>query len=223
VRILLAEDNRQLADWLCKSLRLDGFAVDWMQDGADADHVLLTQEYDAVVLDLGLPRMDGLEVLRRLRSRGSHVPVLVLTARAGVDDRVQGLNLGADDYLPKPFRLAELVARLRALIRRSRGAGTPSISVGALEYDTVGRMFRLGGEPLALRPREHAVLEMLTLFAGKAVSKEKLHEHVFELDAATSLDAVEVHVHRLRRRLEGSAVAIVTLRGLGYVLESRPG
>jgi two-component system response regulator TctD len=221
VRLLLAEDNRQLATWLCKSLRLEGFAVDWMQDGTDADHVLLTQKYDAIVLDLGLPRMDGLEILRRLRARGSHVPVLVLTARSSVDDRVQGLNLGADDYLPKPFGLAELVARLNALIRRSRGAGTPVVSIGTLEYDTVSRMFRLGGEPLALRPREHAVLEMLAMCAGKAVSKGSLHDHVFELDATTSSEAVEVYVHRLRRRLEDSGVTIVTLRGLGYVLEPR--
>jgi two-component system response regulator TctD len=219
VRILLAEDHVQLANWLCKSLRYEGFAVDWMQDGMDADHVLLTQDYDAIVLDLGLPRMDGLEVLRRLRGRASHLPVLILTARSSVDDRVQGLNLGADDYLPKPFRLAELVARLHALIRRSRGAGTPMVRIGPLEYDTVGRMFRLKGEPLALRPREHAVLEMLAMCAGKAVSKEKLYEHVFELDATTSSEAVEVYVHRLRRRLEDSGVAIVTLRGLGYVLE----
>ncbi len=221
MRVLLAEDNRTLAGWLARALTREGFAVDCMHDGADTDHVLLTQKYDVVVLDLGLPRVDGLEVLRRLRRRGSNVPVLVLTARGALDDRVGGLNAGADDYLPKPFKLAELEARINALIRRSHGSGVPSLKVGALEYDTVGRTFRLGGEILALRPKEHAVLEALIARAGKAVSKASLHEHVFSLDAGTSLEAVEIYIHRLRRKLEGSVVVIVTLRGLGYVLESR--
>ncbi|HXN16083.1 MAG TPA: response regulator [Usitatibacter sp.] len=219
MRILLAEDNRVLGDWLEKALRHDGFAVDCMRDGADADHVLLTQHYDAVILDLGLPRVDGLEVLRRLRRRGSQVPVLVLTARGETDDRVRGLNLGADDYLPKPFALSELEARLNALIRRSQGGANPKLALGPLEYESVSRMFRLQGEALALRPREHAVLEVLLMRAGKAVSKAALHEHVFSLDATTGPEAVEIYIHRLRKRLEGSGVAIVTLRGLGYVLE----
>jgi two-component system response regulator TctD len=221
VRILLAEDNKMLAGWLAKALTREGFAVDCMHDGADTEHVLLTQKYDIVVLDLGLPRVDGLEVLRRLRRRGSNVPVLVLTARGAIDDRVTGLNAGADDYLAKPFRLAELEARINALIRRSQGTSAPAMAVGALEFDSVGRAFRLGGELLPLRPKEHAVLEALMRRAGKAVSKASLHEHVFSLDAATSPEAVEIYIHRLRRKLEGSAVAIVTLRGLGYVLESR--
>lgn len=221
MRILLAEDNRTLANWLAKALTRGGFAVDCMHDGADTEHVLLTQKYDIVVLDLGLPRIDGLEVLRRLRRRGSNVPVLVLTARGEIDDRINGLNAGADDYLPKPFRLAELEARINALIRRSAGTAAPTMAVGALEYDSVGHTFRLGGELLALRAKEHAVLEALIRRAGKAVSKASLHEHVFSLDAATSPEAVEIYVHRLRRKLEGSSVAIVTLRGLGYVLESR--
>ena len=221
MRILLAEDNKTLADWLAKALTHGGFAVDCMHDGADTEHVLLTQKYDIVVLDLGLPRIDGLEVLRRLRRRGSTVPVLVLTARGEIDDRINGLNAGADDYLPKPFRLAELEARINALIRRSRGTAAPTMVVGALEYDSVGRTFRLAGKLLSLRAKEHAVLEALIRRAGKAVSKASLHEHVFSLDAATSPEAVEIYVHRLRRKLEGSAVAIVTLRGLGYVLESR--
>ena len=221
MRILLAEDNRTLADWLAKALTRGGFAVDCMHDGADTEHILLTQKYDVVVLDLGLPRIDGIEVLRRLRRRGSNVPVLVLTARGATDDRVNGLNAGADDYLSKPFKLVELEARINALIRRSNGAAAPSITVGPLVYESVGRAFRLGEELLALRPKEHAVLEALVTRAGKAVSKTSLHESVFNLDAATSPEAVEIYVHRLRRKLEGSGVAIVTLRGLGYVLESR--
>jgi len=220
LRILLAEDNRTLADWLEKALSHGGFAVDCMSDGVEADHVLLTQEYDLVILDLGLPRMDGLDVLRRLRRRGSNVPVLILTARGEIAHRVQGLNLGADDYLPKPFRLSELEARINAVIRRSKGAASPLATLGNLEYDSVGRTFRLRGETLALRPREHAILEILISRAGKAVSKSSLHEHVFKLDESTSSDAVEVYIHRLRKKLQGSGLAIVTLRGLGYVLES---
>ena len=222
MRILLAEDNRTLADWLGKALGQGGFAVDCMADGIEADHVLLTQAYDVVVLDLGLPRMDGLEVLRRLRRRGSRVPVLILTARGAIDDRVEGLNLGADDYLPKPFKLTELEARIRALIRRAQGGASPKLKLGALEYDSVARMFTLHGDTLVLRPKEHAVLEVLMSRAGKAVSKASVHEQIFSLDATTSPEAVEIYVHRLRRKLEGSGIAIVTLRGLGYVLESRP-
>jgi len=219
LRILLAEDNGTLAAWLEKALRHDGFAVDCMRDGVEADHVLLTQEYDLVILDLGLPRMDGFEILKRLRRRGSSVPVLILSARGKIEDRVEGLNLGADDYLPKPFRLSELEARINAVIRRAKGAASPHLALGALDYDSVGRMFRLHGEALALRPREHAVLEILLSRAGKAVSKSSLHEHVFQLDDKAGPEAVEVYVHRLRKRLHGSGIAIVTLRGLGYVLE----
>jgi two-component system response regulator TctD len=219
LRILLAEDNRTLADWLEKALRHGGYAVDCMDDGLEADHVLLTQEYDLVILDLGLPRMDGLDILKRLRRRGSNVPVLILTARGDTEHRVEGLNLGADDYLTKPFRLSELEARINAVIRRAKGASSPVVTLGALEYDSVGRMFRLGGKTLGLRPREHAVLEILIARAGKAVSKASLHEHVFKLDDAAGTDAVEVYVHRLRKHLQGSGLAIVTLRELGYVLE----
>ena len=219
MRVLLIEDNLKLAGWLTKALHQSGYAVDCMHDGANADHVLLTQHYDAVILDLNLPRMDGLEVLRRLRQRGSRIPVLILSVRGELDDRIKGLNLGADDYLPKPFELAELEARINALIRRAQSGGSPQIKLGPLEYESVGRMFRLQGEPLVLRPREHAVLEVLMLRAGKAVSKESLYEKIFDLDATTNPEAVEIYVHRLRKRLEGSGVAIVTLRGLGYVLE----
>jgi len=219
LRILLAEDNRTLADWLEKALRHGGFAVDRMHDGVEADHVLITQDYDLVILDLGLPRMDGLDVLRRLRRRGSKVPVLILTARGATDERVQGLNLGADDYLPKPFKLSELEARINAVIRRAQGGAGTLVTLGALEYNSVGRMFRLNGEALVLRPREHAVLEVLVTRAGKAVSKPSLHEHIFKLADTASAEAVEVYVHRLRKRLQGSGVAIVTLRGLGYVIE----
>ncbi len=222
MRILLAEDNKTLADWLEKALRHAGYAVDCMHDGVDADHLLLTQNYDLVVLDLGLPRMDGLDILRRLRRRGSVTPVLILTARGEVDSRVEGLNLGADDYLTKPFSLSELEARINAVIRRAQGAASPVQTLGALEYDSVGRTFRLHGEVLALRPKEHSVLEVLISRPGKAVAKAALHEHVFDLGETASAEAVEVYIHRLRKRLQGSGVGIVTLRGLGYVLEREP-
>jgi two-component system, OmpR family, response regulator TctD len=222
VRILLAEDNRTLADWLEKALRHGGYSVDCMRDGVEADHVLLTQNYDLVILDLGLPRMDGLEILRRLRRRGASVPVLILTARGEIDSRVEGLNLGADDYLTKPFSLSELEARINAVIRRAQGAASALQSLGKLEYDSVSRVFRLGGEMLVLRPKEHAVLEVLISRAGKAVAKASLHERIFDLGETASAEAVEVYIHRLRKRLHGSGVGIVTLRGLGYVLEREP-
>jgi two-component system, OmpR family, response regulator TctD len=220
VRILIAEDNLDLAGWLAKALRQSGYAVDCMHDGANADHVLRTEQYDTVILDLNLPRMDGLEVLRRLRERGSRVPVLILTVRGELDDRVKGLDLGADDYLSKPFELSELEARLRALIRRSQGIGSPQVNLGPLQYDSVGRMFRLHGQPLVLRPREHEVLEILVLRAGKAVAKDLLYEKIFSLDAQAHPEAVEIYVHRLRKKLEGSGVSITTLRGLGYLIEA---
>ena len=222
MRILLAEDNKTLADWLEKALRHGGFAVDCMRDGVDADHVLLTQSYDLVILDLGLPRMDGLEILRRLRRRGAAVPVLILTARGEIESRVEGLNLGADDYLTKPFSLSELEARINAVIRRAQGAASALQTLGELEYNSVERMFRLRGEMLVLRPKEHAVLEVLIARAGKAVAKASLHERIFDLGESASAEAVEVYVHRLRKRLQGSGVGIVTLRGLGYVLEREP-
>jgi two-component system response regulator TctD len=219
MRVLLAEDNPQLATWLTKALRQKQFAVDCRNDGNAADHSLSVEDYDAVILDLTLPGMDGLEVLTRMRQRGSRTPVLVLTARSSLDERVKGLNLGADDYLAKPFELEELEARLKALIRRSQAGGSSSLVLGRLEYENSGRMFRLDGKPLVLRPREHAVLEVLMLRAGKAVSKESLFERIFDLDATANPDAVEIYVHRLRKHLDGSGVAIVTLRGLGYTLE----
>lgn len=220
MRVLLVEDNSKLNESLAKILKQSGYAIDCIRDGIEADHVLCTQQYDAAILDLNLPGIDGLEVLRRLRHRGSEIPVLILTARGGLNDRVAGLNLGADDYLSKPFQLAELEARLRALIRRAQGRGNPLVRVGPLEYESVGRSFHLNDRQLVLRPKEHAVLEVLTLRAGKAVSKELLYEKIFGLDATTNQEVVEIYVHRLRKQFEGSGVRIVTLRGLGYVLEA---
>jgi two-component system, OmpR family, response regulator TctD len=220
MRLLLVEDSLKLASWLGKALQQHGFAVDQAHDGAQADSLLRTEKYDAVVLDLSLPTMDGLTVLRRLRERGTDSPVVVLTARGELEDRVKGLNLGADDYLAKPFDLAELEARLHAVIRRAHGLNAPKISLGALEYESSGRVFTLNGRRLALRPKEHAVLEVLLLRMGKVVSKATLHEHVFSMEATTGQDVVEIYIHRLRKQLHETGVAIVTLRGLGYVLEA---
>ncbi|MEO7952905.1 MAG: response regulator [Polaromonas sp.] len=220
MRLLLIEDSAELAKWLAKALQGGGYAVDLAHDGKDADHLLFSQPYDAVILDLGLPSMDGLTVLRRLRARGNVVPVIVLTARGELSDRVAGLNLGADDYLAKPFELAELEARLHALIRRMHGVSAPLITLGPLSYESVGRVFKLAGSTLVLRPKEHAVLEVLLLRGGKAISKEKLFEKVFSVDATTGQDVVEIYIHRLRKQLHNSGIAIVTLRGLGYLLEA---
>ena len=221
MRILLVEDSVKLSTWLSKSLQKSGYAVDTVQDGGVADHMLSSPDYDAAVLDLGLPTLDGLTVLRRLRARGSAIPVLILSARGELGDRVTGLNLGADDYLPKPFDLSELDARLHALIRRANGTAAPVLRLGSLEYDSSDRVFRLADEPLLLRPKEHAVLEALLLRAGKAISKSQLYEKVFSIDASTGADVVEIYIHRLRKRLQDSGLTIVTLRGLGYVLEAR--
>jgi len=220
MRLLLVEDSLKLAAWMGKALEQHGFAVDLTHDGAEADSLLRTERYDAVVLDLSLPSMDGLTVLQRLRGRGCTSPVVVLTARGDLEDRVHGLNLGADDYLAKPFDLSELEARLHAVIRRANGLSTPTISLGPLTYESSGRIFTLGDQRLSLRPKEHAVLEVLLTRAGKAVSKAQLYEHVFSIDATTGQDVVEIYIHRLRKQLQGSGVAIVTLRGLGYVLEA---
>ncbi len=219
MRLLLVEDSLKLATWLGKALQQAGFAVDSAHDGADADALLRTEPYDAVVLDLSLPTMDGLTVLQRMRGRGNTCPVLILTARGELEDRVRGLNLGADDYLAKPFDLSELEARLQALIRRTQGLAAPQLSLGPLDYERSGRVFSLRGQRLLLRPKEHAVLEVLLTRTGKAVSKTQLYDKVFSIDATTGVDVVEIYIHRLRKQLQGSGVAIVTLRGLGYVLE----
>ncbi|WP_293760335.1 response regulator [uncultured Aquitalea sp.] len=220
MRILLVEDNPALADSLSHALRQAGFTPDAMLDGAAADHVLRTQDYALVILDLALPRLDGWEVLRRLRARRNRVPVLILTAHGSVEDRVKGLDLGADDYLAKPFELAELEARVRALIRRSQGQEQAQVQCGQLAYDSLARQFTLAGKTLALTPREHAVLEILILRSGRAISKDMLMEKIMGLNESGSADAIEIYVHRLRKKLAGSPVAIVTLRGLGYLLEA---
>ena len=219
MRILIAEDDAILADGLTRSLRQAGYAVDAVDNGAEADTALVGTEFDLLILDLGLPRMSGLDVLKRLRARNSHVPVLILTALDGVQDRVRGLDLGADDYLAKPFELAELEARVRALTRRGASGAPTLYRHGELTYDQVGRVAQLNGKPLDLSARELALLEILLQRTGHMVSKEQLVDHLCEWGEEVSTNAIEVYVHRLRKKLEAGEVKIGTVRGLGYCLE----
>jgi two-component system response regulator TctD len=227
MRILLVEDHLELSHWLAKALRDARLTVETVGNGFDADTLLHTQDYALVILDLTLPKMDGLDVLKRLRARGGargKTPVMILTARGDLGDRVQGLNLGADDYLAKPFELAELEARVKALLRRSQGNEALVYQCGALAFDTVTRRFTYGDAVLALTPREHAVLEGLITHPGRAVSKEKLFGEVFALDDDVNLDAIELLIHRVRKKLDSSladAAAITTLRGIGYLLQPK--
>lgn len=221
MRILLVEDNAELALWLVRALQARHFAVDHLADGLAADRALAGVPYALVILDLTLPGLDGLEVLQRLRRRGGDTRVLILTARGEVADRVRGLNLGADDYLAKPFELDELEARITALLRRSAGHAGAMQVVGALAFDPVQRSFTLDGRPLALTPRELAVLEVLIRHAGRVVRRQQLFEQVFALDDDVNPEVLDLYIHRVRRKLETADVAITTLRGLGYLLERR--
>jgi two-component system response regulator TctD len=218
MRILLVEDNRELASWLGKALRQSHYAVDIVHDGEDAEHSLKVALYAAVVLDLSLPKLDGLTLLKRLRQGVNKVPVIILTANASLDGRVAGLDSGADDYLAKPFEMPELEARIRALVRRGHDRAAPEIAIGDLTFDGGTRQFRLGDDTLALTPREHSVLEHLVMRAGTTVSKDRLSESVFGFDDSADPSAIEIYVHRVRKKLEGSSVQIATLRGLGYML-----
>jgi two-component system response regulator TctD len=220
VRILLVEDHLPLAESVAQALRAAGWTLDVLHDGVAAEHALASEEYALAVLDVGLPRLDGFEVLARLRARGKTLPVLMLTARGEVKDRVHGLNLGADDYLAKPFELSELEARVKALLRRSVLGGEQQQRCGPLVYDLGTRRFSLDDTLLQLTSREQAVLEALIARPGRVMSKEQLADQIFGLDQDASADAIEIYIHRLRKKLEGSSVRIVTFRGLGYLLEA---
>jgi two-component system response regulator TctD len=219
MRILLAEDERGLGELLSRALEQSGFRVDWRDDGRLVQQALAEGDYDALVLDLGLPGRDGHEVLRRLRAQASALPVLVLTARDSLAERVNTLHEGADDFLPKPFALAELEARLSALIRRARGSERPRLACGPLHYDTASKQFSLHGTPMALSPREQALLRALVLRSGEPMSRQQLLARVFSDEEDVQPNALDVLMHRLRKRLEGSGLRIHTYRGLGYALE----
>ena len=219
MRLLLVEDHAELAVWVAKALRQSGFVVDVIERGDHAATALLTQGYDLAILDLSLPGMDGLEILQRIRhqERTAQLPVLILTARGTPEDRVRGLNLGADDYLPKPFELSELEARVRALLRRSNQQA-PVVRLGPLAFDTTTRMVTVDERPLALTKRELAVLEALLARKGKPVTRDALFEKVFGFDDDAQPESIELYIHRLRKKLDGTGVAVTTLRGLGYLV-----
>ncbi|MEO9231662.1 MAG: response regulator transcription factor [Devosia sp.] len=218
MRLLLLEDNQQLAEWLAKLLRAMNYAVDCVDSGEAVVDGLDISTYDLALVDLGLPGMSGLDVIRTVRARGSSVPILILTAKNDLTSRVDGLNSGADDYLTKPFEIEELEARLRALLRRAAAPLKTELTLGQLRLDQTSRVFTLHETAFHLSPREHSILETLLRHPGVAVSKERLLESAYGFEDDVNLAAIEVLVHRLRKKLEGSDITIATLRGLGYVL-----
>ena len=222
MRVLITEDDPNVAEALQFSLRQCGYAVDCISNGALADQALKDNVFDLLILDLGLPKLDGFEVLRRLRKRNSKLPVLILSGRETPSEKVQGLDLGADDYLVKPFSLDELHARVRALLRRSCGAGTPCITHAHLSYDTVERVATVNGKSIELSAQETAVLEALLNRFGKVVSKEQMVEQLYNYDHDVGHNAIEVYIHRLRRKIDGSGITVRTLYGRGYMLEDQP-
>ncbi len=221
MKVLLIEDNASLIHWLARLLKEERFMVDTALDGEYADQLLKTHHYDVVLLDLQIPRLSGKHVLRRLRARRNNLPVLVVTASGSVDEKVECLGLGADDYLVKPFEYRELVARIKALARRNTGEKQSELTCGDLTYNTDTRQFYVQGQLLPLRLKEHATLEILMMRLGKTVSKTSLMEGIYALEEDASEDAVEIYIHRLRKKLEGCQAAIMTLRGLGYLLQQK--
>jgi two-component system, OmpR family, response regulator len=214
VRLLLAEDDSMIGEAVRAGLRRQGFAVDWVRDGVAAEQALLTEDYDACLLDLGLPRKAGLDVLRGLRERGSMLPVLVLTARDAITDRVDGLDAGADDYVVKPFDLAELAARIRAVTRRKGGRAQAVIEHGEVTLDPANREVRRNGELVALSPREFALLQALLEHPGRILSRAQLEDRLYGWGEEVESNVVEVHLHTLRRKL--GADFIRNVRGVGY-------
>jgi len=216
MRILVVEDDRLLGDGIKAGLGQSGFAVDWVTDGIAAGLALGTGSHAAVVLDLGLPRLEGLEVLRRMRAAGNKTPVLILTARDAVEDRIKGLDSGADDYVLKPFDLHELAARLRALVRRSAGEAAALLRVGEVELDPAARRAQFKGRSVELPAREFALLHALMLGAGRVLTREQLAERLYAWGEEIESNAIDVHIHHLRRKL--APALIRTVRGVGYVL-----
>lgn len=220
MRILIAEDDEVLSDGLCRSMRQSGYAVDCVKDGQAANSILSgEQPFDLVILDLGLPKIDGFGVLKGLREKNRQVPVIILTARDAEEDRVKGLDLGADDYMIKPFSLPELEARVRALIRRGQCGVNPTYVCGTLTFDSVGRRASINGETLDLTTRELSVLEALMSRIGWVISKEQLLERLYSYSEEASSNAIEVYIHRLRKKIEPAGVTIRTIRGLGYIID----
>jgi len=219
MRILVVEDDTVLAAALMRALTQAAHAVDLAEDGEDANQALSSTNYDLVVLDVALPKIDGLSVLRRLRDRRSNVPVMILTARDTLEDRVAGLDLGADDYMTKPFDLPEFEARTRALIRRGHHNPSSSITHGRVRFDTAARRLFHDDKPIELSVRELAVVELLLSRQGRVVSKEQMIDRLFGWGDEVGSNAIEVYVHRVRKKLEPLGVDIRTVRGMGYLLD----
>ncbi len=215
MRVLLAEDDELLGSGLKAGLGQHGFAVDWVRDGVAAERELLAQQHEAAVLDLGLPRQDGLDALAAVRAKGVRTPVLVLTARDAIDARIQGLDGGADDYIVKPVDLGELAARLRALVRRAHGVPTTRLMLGEVALDPAARQVWRGDEAVELSTREFDLLQVFMLHAGRVLTREQIEQHLYKWGSEVSSNAVEVHIHNLRRKL--GAALIETIRGVGYV------
>ncbi|MEZ5532126.1 MAG: response regulator transcription factor [Steroidobacteraceae bacterium] len=218
MRILVVEDNPDLGDAIQRRLRRDGYAVDLLANGKAADEVLRYQTYDVVILDIGLPLMDGFAVLRAMRQRNDRTPVLMLTARSGIEDRVTALDVGADDYLAKPFDFRELDARCRALMRRNQGLASGVTQIGKLTFDRSAKIAMLNGVQLYLPNREYRLLEIFVGNLGRVLSKSQIASQLFDFDNEAGANAIEIYVGRLRRKL-GRALNIRTLRGMGYVAE----
>lgn len=218
MRVLLVEDDELLGKGVRAGLAQEGYTVDWLKDGAAAELALLSEHFDLVVLDLGLPKRDGMEVLQNVRAKGIHVPVLILTAREGVEPRIKGLDSGADDYLEKPVDLTELFARLRALQRRSAGRATPLIQYGSLQLDPASHSVYRNDQRINISPREFALLHKLLESAGRVLSREQLSQSLYGWDTEIDSNAVEVHIHNLRKKL-GTGV-IQTVRGVGYMIDA---
>ncbi|PKM11266.1 MAG: DNA-binding response regulator [Gammaproteobacteria bacterium HGW-Gammaproteobacteria-3] len=221
MQILLVEDDAVLSDGLTHALNKSGYLVSCASRGAYAEHLLQAQDFDLIVLDLGLPDMDGLELLSRFRRSKIALPILILTARDGINDRIDGIRQGADDYLTKPFDLQELEARVHALIRRCYGGFRDKIVIGRLALDTQNHQIMADDQPLALSAREAGVLEILLMQAGKVVCKDRIAQRLSATGETLADNAIEVYVHRLRKRIEPYGAVIRTVRGLGYLLETR--
>ncbi|PRC94151.1 response regulator [Solimicrobium silvestre] len=218
MKLLLVEDNRELSTWLTRLLQASGYTIEQAFSGEEAMLLLRTQCYDAILLDITLPKINGQTILKNLRSKNNEVPVLIISASAALGDMVENLNLGADDYLAKPFDIAELEARIRSLLRRASGKLNPIISCGNLRYDSNSKIFSSQSFDLNLTPREHAVLEALMRQAGKTVDKKQLANSLCTLNDSISPKALEIYILRLRKKIDHSGAQIITLRGLGYML-----
>ncbi|MDH1056201.1 response regulator [Aquipseudomonas alcaligenes] len=219
MRLLLVEDDKALGEGLRLGLRQEGYTVDWLEDGTSALHALLSEDFDLLVLDLGLPRMSGLQVLRELRRSGSALPVLILTARDSTEDRIAGLDAGADDYLVKPFDLDELKARLRALLRRSAGRAELRIEHAGVSLDPSSQQVSYQGKPVPMTPKEYLLLHELLSQPGKVLTRERLAQLLYGWDEEAESNTLEVHIHHLRKKLFSSLIR--TVRGVGYLVEEQ--